>query len=72
MWKVLFWVRKMINDYLKYGEFITIDRLKREKLAQHLKYIDMLKYGTPLTLKQKLISGLIFVIINLCVILILL
>lgn len=62
----------MINDYLKYGEFITIDRLKREKLAQHLKYIDMLKYGTPLTLKQKLISGLIFVIINLCVILILL
>ena len=62
----------MINDYLKYGEFITIDRLKREKLVQHLKYIDMLKYGTPLTSKQKSIIGLIFVIINLCVILILL
>jgi len=60
-----------MNDYLKYGEFITIDRLKREKLVQYLKYKDMLKYGTPLTSKQKLISGLIFVIINLCVILIL-
>ena len=62
----------MIDDYLKYGEFITIDRLKREKLVQYLKYKDMLKYGTPLTSKQKLISGLIFVIINLGVILILL
>lgn len=62
----------MIDDYLKYREFITIDRLKREKLVQYLKYKHMLKYGTPLTSKQKLISGLIFVIINLGVILILL
>lgn len=61
----------MIDDYLKYGEFITIDRLKREKLVQYLKYKDTLKYGTLLTSKQKLISGLIFVIINLGVILIL-
>lgn len=62
----------MIDDYLRYGEFITSNRLEREKLVQYLQYKDMLKYGTPQTLKQKLISGLIFVMINLCIILILL
>lgn len=62
----------MIDDYLRYGEFITSNRLEREKLVQYLQYKDMLKYGTPPTLKQKLISGLIFVMINLCIILILL
>lgn len=61
----------MIDDYLRYGEFITSDKLKREKLVQYLQYKDTLKYGTPLTLKQKLISGLIFIMINCATILLL-